>query len=123
MAGLPGPMVVHPKSQLSGTAGPNEAWVVYQNPKLNTMAIVRRHGQWNVAGVIPAAVPPGASHVALADPDSENSLNLFFVTENGEICRTHGNFVTGEWTSELPFPTGCPFCTGEVGRWSDTRMD
>ncbi|KAL4778659.1 hypothetical protein BJX76DRAFT_362532 [Aspergillus varians] len=108
--GLPEPVTVYPETQLSGVAGPDGIWVIYQTPKQELTAIVRRMGQWSRAGVIPAAMAQGATHVTLGDRDDSNSLHLFFPSKNGEICHTHGDFITGKWTAEIiensHFPTG-----------------
>ncbi|KAH8704543.1 hypothetical protein GQ44DRAFT_831440 [Phaeosphaeriaceae sp. PMI808] len=110
LVGLPGPVAVHLETQLSGFAGPDGIWVIYQTPKLELAAIVRRMGRWSVAGVIPAEMPQGATHVPLGDPANPNGLHLFFPSKNGEICHTHGDFITGNWTAETvknsQFPGG-----------------
>ncbi|RYP38836.1 hypothetical protein DL767_002398 [Monosporascus sp. MG133] len=110
LIGLPGPVAVHPETQLSGVAGPHGIWVIYQTPKLELAAIVRRKGRWSVAGVIPAEMPQGATHTVLGDPANPNGLHLFFPIKNGEICHTHGDFITGNWTAETvknsQFPGG-----------------
>ncbi|RYP81508.1 hypothetical protein DL770_005890 [Monosporascus sp. CRB-9-2] len=100
LIGLPGPVAVHPETQLSGVAGPHGIWVIYQTPNLELAAIVRRVGRWSVAGVIPAEMPQGATHIVLGDPANPNGLHLFFPIKNGEICHTHGDFTTGNWTVE-----------------------
>ncbi|KAL2184046.1 hypothetical protein L209DRAFT_757387 [Thermothelomyces heterothallicus CBS 203.75] len=102
MNGLEAPMTVHSESQLSGATGSHdELWVVYQNPKLETVALARREGRWSTVGVVSADVPPGAAHVALADPKSVDRLNLFFATEKGEICHAYSDFVKREWTRAI----------------------
>ncbi|RYP48448.1 hypothetical protein DL768_005650 [Monosporascus sp. mg162] len=99
LVGLSGPVAVHPETQLSGVAGPHGIWVIYQTPKLELAAIVRRMGRWSVAGVIPAEIPRGATHMVLGDPANPNALHLFFPINNGKICHAHGDFVTGNWTA------------------------
>ena len=93
-------MDVHPETQLSGTAAGGEIWVVFQNHKLEVVALVRREGRWIVAGAIPADVPAGARHVLICDRRAPEELRLFFLTKQGEICHTHGNFTSGRWACE-----------------------
>ncbi|KAH6855746.1 hypothetical protein B0I37DRAFT_365622 [Chaetomium sp. MPI-CAGE-AT-0009] len=110
MDGLDGPVVVHPKTQLSGVVAGGEVWIIYQNPELKVVALVRREGRWSVAGVIPAAVPPGASHVVIRDKSAPGGLHFFFPTKEGQICHTHGDMASGNWASEVVknslFPNG-----------------
>lgn len=100
MDGLPEPVAVHPSTQLSGVVAGGEVWIVYQNPELEVVALVRRGGRWSVAGVIPAAVPSGASHVVIRDRSTPGGLHFFFPTKEGQICHTHGDLTSGNWACE-----------------------
>ncbi|KXX73179.1 hypothetical protein MMYC01_208835 [Madurella mycetomatis] len=110
MFGLPGPMAVHPDSQLSGSVSRDRVWVIYQTPKEEMVAVMKQSSRWSVAGVIPAEIPRGASHVPLGDANNPDALHLFFPTKTGDICHTYGDFISGKWTSKTvessQFPGG-----------------
>lgn len=92
---------LHPDSGLCACSNPEGIRVYFQDPSGDLKGIARQNGTWKDLGAVPAK-PGNQTPLSVSFSQSDSTLYLYYMHEEGGLHYMAMNFPDGEWKGMQP---------------------